>query len=75
MVVIIITVVTQGALVPSEDRGSFDSSMLIINDGIFQAVGVISFGMFPSDPLLRGSRAHSLPLRSAQPSSATTTPS
>ena len=48
MTVIIITVVTQGALVPSEDRGSFDSSLLIINDGIFQAVGVISFGMVPS---------------------------
>ncbi|SPO03402.1 related to YBL089w [Cephalotrichum gorgonifer] len=43
MTVIIVTVVIQGLLVPSEDRGSFDRSLLFINDGFFQAIGVISF--------------------------------
>ncbi|KAK3321034.1 transmembrane amino acid transporter [Cercophora scortea] len=44
MAVIIVTVVVQGALAPSEDRGQLgDWHLLIINDGIFQAIGVISF--------------------------------
>ena len=45
MSVIIITVVIQGILAPKEERGSFDTNHLFINDGIFQAIGVISFGM------------------------------
>ena len=83
MSVIIVTVVTQGVLVPSEDRGTFDGSLLIINDGIFQAVGVISFGtppplsslplppFHPSLPAPPSPATYSHP----QPSSATTTPS
>ncbi|KAK0634997.1 transmembrane amino acid transporter protein-domain-containing protein [Bombardia bombarda] len=44
MAVIIVTVVVQGVLAPSEDRGSLnDWNLLVINDGIFQAIGVISF--------------------------------
>jgi len=43
MFIIIITVVTQGAIVDSELRGSV-KGLLFINDGFFQAVGVISFG-------------------------------
>lgn len=43
MIVILVTVVVQGALVPKEDRGSFSTPLLTINDGIFQAIGVISF--------------------------------
>jgi sodium-coupled neutral amino acid transporter 11 len=47
MAVIVVTVVMQGAMVPAEDRGSLkDWRLLVINDGIFQAIGVISFGMF-----------------------------
>ena len=43
MLVIIVTVVTQGARVPKELRGDLKGS-LFIQDGIFQAIGVISFG-------------------------------
>ncbi|CAM1509457.1 Fc.00g031960.m01.CDS01 [Cosmosporella sp. VM-42] len=43
MVVIVVTVLVQGVLVPSEDRGSFSTPLLVVNDGIFQAIGVISF--------------------------------
>lgn len=51
MVIILVTVLIQGALVPSEDRGTLkDWHMLVINDGIFQAIGVISFGMSPLVP-------------------------
>jgi sodium-coupled neutral amino acid transporter 11 len=47
MAVIVVTVVVQGAMVPAEDRGSLkDWRLLVINDGIFQAIGVISFGMY-----------------------------
>lgn len=44
MGVIVVTVVVQGVLAPSEIRGSFGKNELVINDGIFQAIGVISFG-------------------------------
>jgi sodium-coupled neutral amino acid transporter 11 len=44
----VITVVVQGILTPREQRGSFDKSLLVINDGIFQAIGVISFGISPN---------------------------
>jgi sodium-coupled neutral amino acid transporter 11 len=45
MAVIVATVVVQGALAPAEERGELkDWKMLVINDGIFQAIGVISFG-------------------------------
>ncbi|AEO71656.1 c14a382b-c376-4c72-a747-0d9198abe16f [Thermothielavioides terrestris] len=44
MAVIVITVVVQGFMVPMEERGTLkDWRLLIINDGIFQAIGVISF--------------------------------
>lgn len=46
MSIIISTVVIQGALTPLADRGSFTTPLLTINDGIFQAVGVISFGTY-----------------------------
>ncbi|KAJ5403302.1 Vacuolar amino acid transporter 2 [Penicillium cosmopolitanum] len=42
MVVIVVTVLTQGFRVPAESRGEVKSH-LIINSGFFQAVGVISF--------------------------------
>jgi sodium-coupled neutral amino acid transporter 11 len=45
MMVILITVVTQGFTVPAESRGTFGLRLLTINDGVFQAIGVISFGM------------------------------
>jgi sodium-coupled neutral amino acid transporter 11 len=43
MFIIIVTVVTQGAIVDSDLRGSV-KGLLFVNDGFFQAVGVISFG-------------------------------
>ncbi|CAK7263280.1 hypothetical protein SEPCBS57363_000479 [Sporothrix epigloea] len=43
MVVIIVTVVVQGAMVPADERGSFSRPLLTVNSGIFQAIGVISF--------------------------------
>jgi len=46
MLVIIVTVITQGATVGPEAKGSLDG-YLFINSGIFQAIGVISFGMLP----------------------------
>ncbi|PYH45170.1 putative amino acid transporter [Aspergillus saccharolyticus JOP 1030-1] len=42
MVVIVIAVITQGFRVPSESRGDV-KSLLFVNSGFFQAVGVISF--------------------------------
>lgn len=45
MLVILIAVVTQGFRVPSSDKGSFSTPLLTLNDGVFQAVGVISFGL------------------------------
>ncbi|KAF8862397.1 transmembrane amino acid transporter [Acephala macrosclerotiorum] len=43
MMIILFTVVTQGFFVASEDRGTFSAPLLTINDGVFQAIGVISF--------------------------------
>jgi sodium-coupled neutral amino acid transporter 11 len=43
MLVIVVAVITQGFRVPSESRGEV-KSLLFINSGFFQAVGVISFG-------------------------------
>ncbi|KAI5862363.1 transmembrane amino acid transporter protein-domain-containing protein [Durotheca rogersii] len=43
MTVILVTVVVQGVLTPPENRGSFTLPLLTLNDGFFQAVGVISF--------------------------------
>lgn len=48
MLIILIAVVTQGFTVPAESRGTFGLRLLVINDGIFQAIGVISFGKEPS---------------------------
>jgi hypothetical protein len=45
MLVIVVTVITQGPRVPADMRGPIKSS-LIINDGVFQAIGVISFGQY-----------------------------
>ncbi|KAJ5474606.1 hypothetical protein N7475_004172 [Penicillium sp. IBT 31633x] len=42
MIVIVVTVITQGFRVPSESRGDIKSH-LVFNTGFFQAVGVISF--------------------------------
>ncbi|GAB7348275.1 hypothetical protein MBLNU459_g6258t2 [Dothideomycetes sp. NU459] len=42
MLVIIVTVITQGPRVPPEMRGPIKGSLLI-NNGVFQAIGVISF--------------------------------
>lgn len=50
MVVIIVTVVVQGIMTPSEARGSFSTPLLTVNTGIFQAIGVISFGMYTGPP-------------------------
>lgn len=45
MIIIVVTVITQGFRVPPEARGEIKSH-LIYNTGFFQAVGVISFGEF-----------------------------
>jgi len=42
MLIILVAVLTQGPRVPNEMRGTIKSS-LIINPGVFQAIGVISF--------------------------------
>ena len=48
MGVIVVTVVVQGILAPQESRGQLNTwNLLVINDGVFQAIGVISFGKFP----------------------------
>lgn len=60
MVVIVITVITQGFRVPSESRGDI-KNLIIVNSGFFQAIGVISFGEYcpylvvPSTPLIKRS--------------------
>lgn len=43
MIVIVVTVLVQGLLVPADARGSFSMPLLTVNGGIFQAIGVISF--------------------------------
>jgi solute carrier family 38 (sodium-coupled neutral amino acid transporter), member 11 len=43
MAVILLTVLIQGALTPRADRGSFSAPLLLLNGGVFQAIGVISF--------------------------------
>ena len=45
MLVIIVTVVTQGARVDPDLKGQVRGSVLV-NSGIFQAIGVISFGKY-----------------------------
>lgn len=45
MLVIIIAVITQGARIPPDLHGTLNGS-LFINAGVFQAIGVISFGMW-----------------------------
>jgi len=44
MTVILLTVISQGFMVPKESRGEFSLPLLTINNGVFQAIGVISFG-------------------------------
>ncbi|KAG6360066.1 hypothetical protein INS49_011122 [Diaporthe citri] len=41
MMVILVTVVIQGVLVPSEDRGSFSTPLLTVNSGILSAIGAV----------------------------------
>ncbi|KAI0018281.1 transmembrane amino acid transporter family protein [Xylariomycetidae sp. FL0641] len=43
MFIIVGTVVIQGALTPPEERGGFTTPLVTINEGVFQAIGVISF--------------------------------
>ncbi|KAK9455829.1 transmembrane amino acid transporter protein-domain-containing protein [Dipodascopsis uninucleata] len=44
MLVIIVSVIIQGIRTPVDERGSFSSkSLLILNSGVFQGIGVISF--------------------------------
>jgi solute carrier family 38 (sodium-coupled neutral amino acid transporter), member 11 len=43
MLIIVITVLTQGPLVDKELQGNLEG-LLFVNSGFFQAVGVISFG-------------------------------
>ena len=43
MLVILVSVVTQGAMAPSHLRGTLKGNLLI-RPGVFQAIGVISFG-------------------------------
>lgn len=45
MMIIVFTVVTQSWTVPEEDKGELTTPMLTVNSGVFQAIGVISFGM------------------------------
>ena len=47
MVIIVATVLVEGLMVPSQERGHFSLPILTINGGIFQAIGVISFGKHP----------------------------
>jgi hypothetical protein len=49
MLVIILTVITQGARVSKDLRGNIKGS-LFVRDGVFQAIGVISFGKDPGSP-------------------------
>ena len=51
MVIIIVTVVTQGFRVPAELRGELKGGILI-HSGIFEAIGVISFGKPQSHAIL-----------------------
>ncbi|KAI9891284.1 MAG: hypothetical protein M1814_002974 [Vezdaea aestivalis] len=43
MAVIIVAVITQGFRVSSDLKGHFSIPLILVNDGIFQAIGVISF--------------------------------
>lgn len=51
MLVIIVTVITQGARVSKDLRGDIKGS-LFVRDGVFQAIGVISFGKDLESPLV-----------------------
>lgn len=50
MLIIVLTVITQGFTVPEDMKGKLGKDMLLINDGVFQAIGVISFGSFSALP-------------------------
>ena len=54
MLIILITIITQGFGVPSESKGQIQD-FLVIKGGVFQAIGVISFGMslHPISPMYR----------------------
>lgn len=60
MVIIIVTIVTQGAFVDPDLRGNV-RGLLLVNDGFFQAIGVISFGTWRScECALTTANSHSL---------------
>lgn len=44
MLIIVVTVISQGWRVSSDLRGQL-KGLLLINSGLFQAIGVISFGI------------------------------
>ncbi|KAI9850086.1 MAG: hypothetical protein M1838_006098 [Thelocarpon superellum] len=43
MLIILVTIITQGFGVSSDLRGHFSGPLLTVNSGVFQAIGVISF--------------------------------
>ena len=47
MLVILVTIITQGARVDADLRGGLKGS-LFIRPGVLQAIGVISFGSLPT---------------------------
>lgn len=55
MLVILVAVITQGPRIPSELRGATKGSLLI-ESGLFQAIGVISFGQYNAFQGLAGTR-------------------
>ncbi|KAI4289182.1 MAG: hypothetical protein L6R35_001552 [Caloplaca aegaea] len=60
MLVILISIVTQGATVPSELRGAVKGS-LWTNPGVFQAIGVISFGFLTFGDRTKGNVLNNFP--------------
>ena len=48
MLIILVTVITQGARVSEDMKGKLRGSLLV-NSGVFQAIGVISFGKHAQD--------------------------
>lgn len=75
MGIIVFTVVVQGILTPAELKGELHTwNLLVINDGIFQAIGVISFGkIFSYALIILGEQTQGTD--KLKPSCATTTPS
>ena len=64
MLVIIVTVISQGWRVSSDLRGEV-KGLLFINSGFFQAIGVISFGIDPPASCKTNQKTHRYQLLSA----------